>query len=421
LNNGFRFKRMRFLSVSLRYALLSLARNPRRTSLSIIGVAVGVTIGLLGIAWVRGEGELIVRAAAESGAGHLRVVPDSWRNDDNAVVPAWEPLLHRVATTPGVALAVPRAHAAALLALGTRTVDVELAGVDPDLERAATRYLDQVAVGHYLRAGHASEIVVGRLVARRLGAHVGDELVVTVVDDQGAIRNSVAELVGIVDTGFATIDGYRADVALPTHTTFTGRAGVNEITIMLADPEHSAEVERELRAHLPAGASMISWEQVSPYLSAGQSLVNLFAELTIGVILLVVLLGVTSAQLTAVLQRRRELAILTAIGAPAPRIVRVMLNEGLALGLAGGLLAIAWATPLVGFLSRHGVDLSPLGSAAGFAVGTTILEPVLYPQYGLWLIPYGLALALLATVLASLYPALVAVRTDPTAVMRLAQ
>jgi hypothetical protein len=60
------------------YAVRGLGRNVRRSALSALGVGIGCAIGLITIAWIRGEGEMIVRAAAESGAGHLRIVPANW-------------------------------------------------------------------------------------------------------------------------------------------------------------------------------------------------------------------------------------------------------------------------------------------------------------------------------------------------------
>ena len=66
------------LSISTRYALCSLRRHLRRTILAILGIGLGSAICLFMIAFVRGEGKMMLKAAAESGAGHLRVVPAQW-------------------------------------------------------------------------------------------------------------------------------------------------------------------------------------------------------------------------------------------------------------------------------------------------------------------------------------------------------
>ena len=65
--------------IALKYALRSLFRHRRRAILSILGIGVGCAVCLLLISFVRGEGEMMMRAAAHSGAGHLQIVPAGWR------------------------------------------------------------------------------------------------------------------------------------------------------------------------------------------------------------------------------------------------------------------------------------------------------------------------------------------------------
>ena len=66
------------LSISTRYAMFSLRRHLRRTILAILGIGLGSGICLFMIAFVRGESKMMLKAAADSGAGHLRVVPAQW-------------------------------------------------------------------------------------------------------------------------------------------------------------------------------------------------------------------------------------------------------------------------------------------------------------------------------------------------------
>ncbi|MFC1452688.1 hypothetical protein ACFLSJ_05005, partial [Verrucomicrobiota bacterium] len=72
-------------SASTKYALRSLLRNTRRTILSAVGIGIGCGMGMVASSWVRGAGEMQIRAVAESGGGHLRVVPKGWteRRDNN--------------------------------------------------------------------------------------------------------------------------------------------------------------------------------------------------------------------------------------------------------------------------------------------------------------------------------------------------
>ncbi|HEY6106713.1 MAG TPA: hypothetical protein VIV59_12065, partial [Anaeromyxobacteraceae bacterium] len=62
-----------------RYAARSVRRNVRRSALSVVGIGVGVALAVFMESVNRGREGLFARAAAYSGAGHLRVVPSGWR------------------------------------------------------------------------------------------------------------------------------------------------------------------------------------------------------------------------------------------------------------------------------------------------------------------------------------------------------
>ena len=73
-------------SVSLKYAQRSLFRHTRRTILSIIGVGIGCAIALFSASWMKGGAEMQIRSVAQSGAGHLRIVPQEWlENRENSM------------------------------------------------------------------------------------------------------------------------------------------------------------------------------------------------------------------------------------------------------------------------------------------------------------------------------------------------
>ena len=89
------------------------------------------------------------------------------------------------------------------------------------------------------------------------------------------------------------------------------------------------------------------------------------------------------------------------------------------LGLVGGVLGLGVGGPLVWHLSRVGIDFSAW-VGGGFTFGSALVEPVLYVDFGWWAVSYVFAVAIGATTLAALYPALFAARTDPAVALRVA-
>lgn len=411
-----------------RYALRSLARNGRRTLLSVLGLAFGAGIGLVALSWIGGLERASIDAVVRGGVGHLRVAPAEWqvRRDEGLRLTSDDALLAAITDVDGVALAVPRARIGGLLGLGTRSAHVHLTGVDPGLEPQATRYVAEVSEGRYLSPDDEGAVVLGGAIVDRLDARLGDELVVSVVGPTGEVQSALLTIVGVVRTGSRAIDLTIAHVPLADIEAVSGRPGLSEIAIVLDDASRIDAVQARLRgvvaAHTGAGASdaVLSWLDISDGMRMKMESSEAFMNLAVGMVLLVVLLGVASAQLTAVLERRKEFAMLAALGMPGISLVRIVVTEGVVLGLIGGAIAIAWTTPILHHWSTAGIDLFAMlpQTDDALAFSGLLLDRFYYPSFGAWVIPTALGMSLIATVLASLYPAWFASRTDPAAALR---
>ncbi len=408
--------------VAGRYAVRSVARNARRTALSIVGIGVGCALALFMESLNRGRDELFARVGAESGAGHLRVVPAGWRErrDPRLRLADAREDLAAARALPGAIVVTPRARVQALLAMGTHVVPVEIVGVDPENEPRAYRFVRSMVKGRYLRPGERGAAVVGRAVAERLFSDVGDEILATAVGKAGSIESAMLRIAGIVSTGSEEIDAGICQIALEDVESLTGLPGAGEVTLILRD-WRAAEAARDLLApRVARGDEVFTWGEISPEFKGHLEQDKATSRFVSAVILLIVLLGVASAQLAAVLERRREFAVLSALGMSAGRMVRLMLQEALTLGFAGAVVGLGAGLPVLWRFSRAGLDFRRW-MGASYTFQGIIVEPVIYGDLGAWVVPYTLAVALGATIVASLYPAWFAARTDPAAALRVAQ
>jgi ABC-type lipoprotein release transport system permease subunit len=408
--------------VSSKYAFRSVGRNLRRTALSVLGIAIGVTLALVTESINRGRDELFARMGAYSGAGHLRVVPKDWRlrRDPRLRLADAGKDLEAAKNLPGVAAVTVRARAQVLLAMGTHVVPLEMVGVDPVNEPRTYRFVQSVGKGRYLSAGERKAAVIGKAVAERLRADLDDEILATAVGRDGEIQAALFRIVGIVSTGSEDLDATICQVVLEDLEDFTGFPNAAEVAVILEDWRDTEEAKDLLAPEVAASDEVLTWGEIAPEFQ-GHMEQDKAASRFIGfLIIVIVLLGVASAQLAAVLERRREFAVLSALGMKAGHMVRLVLQEGLTLGLLGGILGFALGAPLVWRLSTEGLDFREyLGSS--YAFQGVVIEPVLYGDFGPWMVPYVLVVAVGATLAASLYPAWFAARTDPAVALRVAQ
>ena len=129
-----------------------------------------------------------------------------------------------------------------------------------------------------------------------------------------------------------------------------------------------------------------------------------------GVALLVSSLGIANTMLMSVLERRREIGIMKAVGAANWQLQALYVIEGGLIGLIGGLsgLALAWLISIPGdewvrSMIRRDMDIDLTGSIFAFPrwIGMTVVFSTVC-----------------VTIAAALYPARHAAKVDPVTALR---
>jgi len=410
---------MELFSVTTRYAVRNLTRNPRRTLLSVAGITIGGTIALVNIGITRGKTEMFIRNVAEGGIGHVDVVPDNWivSHDPGLRLHDWRKTLDELRRDPGVVVATPRVRIQGMLAMGTRVSGVVITGVDPLTEPKALRYVRTLESGRYLKPDDSHVMVIGRSIAERLRMGIGDAVVVSVVDSSGAAKSDMFEVVGIVNLGSKQLDSLICQVTLRDAGMLSGTPGAGEISVILRDPSGADRFRDRLLPRLPKGDTAWTWARISPQSEVAVRLNYAFSRIFTVILILVALLGVASSQLAAVLERKRELAMLSALGMGRVSIFRLVFNEALALGTLAGLATMGLAGPITLYFARVGIRILESGKSMT-ALGT-VVDPVIYGDFGGWFFAYAAILSYAATIMASLYPAWYAVRLEPAETLRM--
>jgi lipoprotein-releasing system permease protein len=196
-------------------------------------------------------------------------------------------------------------------------------------------------------------------------------------------------------------------------------SGGGEVTLILADWQRADWAKAALSLAVRDGDEVLTWSEISPELKGHLEQDNAVSRLVSGIILLIVVLGVASAQLAAVLERRREFAVLSALGMRSRTIIAVLLQEALTIGCASAALGALLGAPLVWKLTTSGIDLSRY-MGVSYSFQGVLIEPVIYGDFGAWTAWYVFMVAIVVTLIASLYPAWLASRTNPADALRVA-
>ena len=236
-------------------------------------------------------------------------------------------------------------------------------------------------------------VVVGTSLAERLGIRVGDT-----VD----VFFSPFRVVGIVDSGNVInrnlIVGLLVDMQALTYRTGQATSIVAQLSPDAGEEGREAAVER-LRAILPTYTVATTEALISSSMHVNVARVLAWSISTVA--LLTAVLAILNTMTMAVNERRREIAIMRAVGWPKRRIVACLLIEGGLLSALGGAIGCATGTAIAWTVSG-----SP--NVSGFVV----------PDITAILLAEAFLIALAMGVLSSLVPAWSGARQSPAAVLR---
>jgi ABC-type lipoprotein release transport system permease subunit len=189
---------------------------------------------------------------------------------------------------------------------------------------------------------------------------------------------------------------------------------IHEIAVATSDPWIAETAAARLTDSLPSSGravEVVSWATLNPamveYVALGESMYFVI----IIVVFAIAIFGVANTMLMATYERRREFAVMLALGATPRSVRRVVFSEAVALGVLSLALGAGLTFPLMVWFHTAPPDMS-------WAVGDVtlmgaLLSPSLRVEYdpGFWV---ASAAALFATaILASLLPAWRAARVPP--------
>lgn len=214
-------------------------------------------------------------------------------------------------------------------------------------------------------------IVVGRLLADDLGIAVGDR--VRVVSPLAGLdtsmfsgrrsppRSAEFRVIGIFEAGFEEYDSRLVYVDLyAAQRLFDHGDSVTGVEIRLHDLEEAPAVARRLERVLGGGPyHTMDWQELNRNLFTALEIQKLMLTLVISAIIFVAAFTVIATLIMVVLEKKREIAILKAMGARNFGVLLIFMVQGLVIGVVGTLAGVVLGGGVVFYLERYRFPLDP--------------------------------------------------------------
>ncbi len=358
-----------------RMILANLVHRPFRTLISVVAVAVEVTLILLIVGIMLGILNDVSSRQAGIGADIMVQPPGSSLLMGMNGAPVSVKVANRLAKLPHVVAAAPVVTETTI----GKSLEV-LYGIDLQSFNAVTGGFRYVSGGPFQQP---YDMLVDDLKAASDHLKVGDTT---------EALNHTFRVCGIVEHG----KGARKFVPIATLQDLIGAMGKATIFyVKLDDPDHADEVVQAIKS-IP-GMQSYGVHSIKEYLtlmtSASLPGLNTVIDVVIGISMIIGFIVIFQAMYTAVMERTREIGILKSLGADKFYIVNVVLRETLLIAIGGIILGIVFS-----YAAR-------IGLRAHFQTLPVMITSRLLVKAS--------AIALIGSLLGAFYPAVKAAQKDP--------
>ena len=385
--------------------------------ISIAGVALGVFALIVVLSVMNGFGNEL-RDRTLSMTSHATI------SGYDGYVRDWPAVLQKAVENKEVVAAAPYIRKEVMLSNGRRVSGSLVRGIQPEMESKVSLVESKMVSGslHDLKAGEYG-IVVGRELANSLGVYEGDRI--TVITPQASItavgvmpRLRLFRVVGVFEVGMHQYDSAMAYMHLQDAAKlFSYENKVNGVRLKLTDLFEAPRITRNIESDFGEDYWVKDWsKQHSNFFRA------LKTEKTVMFIILFLIVAVAAFNIVSTLvmmvtDKESDIAILRALGMRPSSIMTIFIIQGAFIGLFGTLIGVGAGVPVA-------LNVFEIVSWLEQLFNTDFLPSDVYyisdvPSELHWDdVGVMTSVALVLSLLATLYPAWRAARTHPVEALR---
>lgn len=401
--------------VLLRIASRSFRRNRRRSLITASSVAFSVWLAVVFLGTRKSTYLRLLDAGTRAGYGHLTIAnPAYFETQSGHSRIEVSSILAKISVIPGIRAILPRISSRAVIATANKSTGAALLGIDPTRESPDTNLMLASHVkGQILTADDTSGCYAGSALAEHLGVEIGGKIVYTTTATDGEMVSQVAYLRGTFRTGSGEIDNHT--VLLPLKKLRETLAyGDDEVSFLAVYADQEADLPVIPRLDR---AIVKSWFETLRDLANFMRIDDVVHRILLFFIGLIVASGILNTMMLSVLERRRELGVMLALGMTPLQLVAIVSLEAGFIAMLGLLMGAITSAPFYFYLNRYGLDLSGFIGQKVDAGGVSI--DLVISCLLEWSDLRAIALVLLGlTLLAAALPAVRASTTDPIKTIR---
>uniref|UniRef100_A0A486XGL9 Lipoprotein releasing system transmembrane protein LolE n=1 Tax=Rheinheimera sp. BAL341 TaxID=1708203 RepID=A0A486XGL9_9GAMM len=408
--------------VSLAWQLAKRYRNTRHSSgfirfisaSSTSGIALGVAILILALSVMNGF-ELALKQRLLSVIPHVELEAVQQQISD------WTRKQQQFAATTGVEAVAPYIKTNGMLRFGTAVKAAEVRGIALNAEKQISDF------GRYVSAGQLdtladTEVVLGQGIAQALGVEVGQQvqLLLPKLTEDGRLAShaSTSLTVSAIIAVGGQLDYSQIWLTLPTLERLLDFPAntIQGFAFRLNDIFAAPAMARELGRASEDYVYLLDWFRTQGHVYQDIQMVRSILYLVLALVIAVACFNIVATLVMAVREKEGDIAILLTMGVSPTTVICTFMWLGWLNGLVGSVIGAVTGVLLASYIE-------PLFALFTRVLGHSLLDPSIYfinfiPSLLQWQdVVLTLSVALLMSLLATLYPAWRASKVQPARVL----
>jgi lipoprotein-releasing system permease protein len=329
----------------------------------------------------------------------------------------------KLAKVPGVKAVLPLIEGQVMVSSNLQALGGLVRGMDEASIRALPLVAGNIRYGTLDGFDSQTGILIGTRLANSLRVNIGDSI--TILSAKGAAtpfgtapRSKPYAIAGIFELGMSEYD--KTIVIMPlaeAQRYFSKRGEVDVLEVVAEDPENVGRLAEDLMAAGGPSLNATDWRQRNETFFTVLEVERNVMFIILSLIILVAALNIISGMMMLVKDKGRDIAVLRTMGATKGAVMRVFLITGASIGVVGTLAGL-----VLGLVFCHYIEEIRL--LVAWLSGTKVFDPNIYY---LTRLPADInpvetgsivVMALILSVLATLYPSWRASRLDPVEALR---
>lgn len=403
------------MTALFKLAARNIFRQQIRTAMTLAAIVFGVVGLILSGGFIQDIFVQLGEALIHSQSGHLQIVKKGYftygsRFPEKYLLTGPEEIRKKVAAIPGVADVSVRVNFSGLLNNGRTDWPIIVEGVEADKEARLGSFM-HITEGRQLADNDPFGITLGQGVAKALKVSPGERISLLMNTPEGALNTLEFEVVGVFQSFSKDFDERAVRIPVSAAQELLGTAGVNTFVISLHNTADTFSIAGRLEELLaPGGLEVRTWVQLNDFYEKTIALYQQQFGFLQLVILAMVLLSVANSVNMSIFERVGEFGTMMAVGGRQLDVFRLIIAESVLLGAIGGVVGCVLGGGIAHVVSAIGIPMPPPPNAnLGYMASIRVVPLEVLRAF---------SIGFLATVFASLFPALRVVRTSVVDALR---